>query len=58
MVNWQPDNLENELVKLVPLKEEGLEELYKVAADPLIWEQHPANDRHERAVFSKFLKMQ
>lgn len=56
MVNWQPDNLENELVKLVPLKQEGLEELYKVAADPLIWEQHPANDRHERTVFSKFFE--
>lgn len=54
MVNWQPDDLEDELVKLVPLKEEDLEALYKVAADPLIWEQHPANDRHEVAVFRNF----
>ncbi len=56
MINWQPDNLEDELVKLLPLIESDLEALYDVAADPLIWEQHPANDRHELAVFRKFFE--
>lgn len=54
MTNWQPDNLEDGLVRLIPLKEDDFEELYKVASDPLIWEQHPANDRYEQSVFRKF----
>jgi len=27
-----------------------------VASDPLIWEQHPANNRHEKNVFEKFFE--
>jgi RimJ/RimL family protein N-acetyltransferase len=48
--------LENELLTLKPLKEEDLEALYNVASDPLIWEQHPAKDRCEKAVFEIFFK--
>lgn len=54
MINWQPDNLEDDLVKLTPLKDDGFDELYKVASDPLIWEQHPESNRHERDVFRIF----
>jgi hypothetical protein len=54
MINWQPNDLEDDLVKLLPLKRGDLEALYSVASDPLIWEQHPANDRHEFKVFRKF----
>ncbi|MFI5178578.1 MAG: GNAT family N-acetyltransferase [Vicinamibacterales bacterium] len=43
--------LKGELVELRPLREDDFDDLYAVAADPLIWEQHPANDRHEPAVF-------
>lgn len=46
--------LENELVKLVPLREEDFEILYQVASDPLIWEQHPDRYRYKREVFEKF----
>jgi RimJ/RimL family protein N-acetyltransferase len=46
--------LQNELVKLVPLKEEDFEALYKVASDPLIWEQHPNKNRWQREVFQNF----
>lgn len=52
-MNLQPQ-LCNELVKLVPLKETDFEELYTVASDPLIWEQHPNPDRYKRDVFSNF----
>ena len=45
---------ENELVKLIPLKEEDFESLYHVASDPLIWKQHPNNNRYQREVFEKF----
>lgn len=46
--------LENEIVKLVPIKETDFEILYKVAADPLIWEQHPNKNRWQREVFQNF----
>lgn len=48
--------LENELVKLIPLKEEDFELLYQVASDPLIWEQHPDKLRYKREVFEKFFE--
>src|SRR5438046_8653203 len=48
--------LENELLLLRPLNDEDFEDLYKVASDPLIWEQHPAKDRCERNVFELFFK--
>ena len=53
-INWQPENLENELVKIVPLNESDFNKLYKVASDPLIWEQHPAWDRYKKEVFQLF----
>ena len=48
--------LQNEFVKLVPLKEGDFEILYKVASDPLIWEQHPNKNRWQREVFQNFFK--
>jgi RimJ/RimL family protein N-acetyltransferase len=54
-MNLQPI-LANELVKLVPLKEHDFDTLFEVAADPLIWEQHPNKDRYQRAVFENFFK--
>ena len=51
--NLQPA-LHNEFVKLVPLKESDFEILYKVASDPLIWEQHPNKNRWQREVFQNF----
>ena len=51
--NLQP-SLQNEFVKLVPLKETDFDILYKVASDPLIWEQHPTKNRWKREVFENF----
>lgn len=48
--------LENDLVELRPLADSDLEELYAVAADPLIWEQHPKKDRWKREIFESFFK--
>ena len=48
--------LNNNLVKLVPLKVEDFEALYAVASDPLIWEQHPNKNRYQREVFEKFFE--
>lgn len=46
--------LENEKAILYPLKEEDFEELYAVASDPAIWEQHPNKDRWKREIFRVF----
>jgi RimJ/RimL family protein N-acetyltransferase len=48
--------LENHLLVLRPLREEDFEDLYKVASDPLIWEQHPSKDRCRKDVFELFFK--
>jgi RimJ/RimL family protein N-acetyltransferase len=53
--NLQP-MLNGELLGLRPLRPEDFDALYAVAADPLIWEQHPVKDRHKRAVFSDFFR--
>ena len=54
VLNLQPEILENDLIKIIPLQEEHFEELYHVASDPLIWEQNPAKDRHTKEGFSTF----
>ena len=48
--------LEGELVRLRPLRGDDWDDLYAVASDPLIWEQHPCNDRHEEEVFREFFR--
>ena len=48
--------LENERVRIQPLSEKDFEILYKVAADPLLWEQHPNKVRYQREVFATFFK--
>jgi RimJ/RimL family protein N-acetyltransferase len=48
--------LHNALIRLEPLGAGDFEALYAVAADPLIWEQHPSKDRYKREVFENFFK--
>ena len=48
--------LENSKVRLVPLQETDFEKLYKVASDPLVWEQHPNKDRYKREIFQNFFE--
>jgi N-acetyltransferase len=52
-LNIQPI-LQNEKVALYPLKETDFTDLYAVAADPKIWEQHPNKDRWKKDVFQTF----
>lgn len=54
--NLQPEILEDEITKLIPLQENHFEELYKIASDPLIWEQHPMKERYKREVFQSFFE--
>jgi RimJ/RimL family protein N-acetyltransferase len=55
----QPDlqpTLDGDLLRLRPLRAEDFDDLYAVASDPLIWEQHPASDRYKADVFAAFFK--
>ena len=54
--NLQPDFLEDEITKLIPLQENHFEELFKVASDPLIWEQHPMKERYKIEIFTPFFE--
>ena len=48
--------LKGELLLLRPLRVDDFQNLYAVASDPLIWEQHPSKDRHLEEVFKLFFQ--
>jgi N-acetyltransferase len=48
--------LKGELLELRPLRPEDFDDLYAVASDPLIWEQHPHNTRYQEEVFRRFFQ--
>lgn len=48
--------LKGELIELRPLTSEDWDDLFAVASDPLIWEQHPESDRYKEDVFKVFFK--
>jgi RimJ/RimL family protein N-acetyltransferase len=48
--------LKGDLLELRPLSAEDCRDLYAVAADPLIWEQHPSKDRYQEEVFKIFFR--
>ncbi len=52
-LDLQP-TLRGTLVWLRPLRPEDFGALFAVAADPLLWEQHPEPDRYQEVVFRGF----
>ena len=48
--------LKGEFVDLRPLRPDDFDALFAVAADPLIWEQHPQQDRYREDVFRVFFR--
>ena len=48
--------LRGELLELRPLRADDFEALFQVAADPLIWEQHPERNRYQEAMFRAFFE--
>jgi N-acetyltransferase len=48
--------LRGDLLELRPLRADDFTTLFAVAADPLIWEQHPERDRYEKATFQAFFE--
>ena len=49
-------HLKGELIELRPLAPDDWDELFAVASDSLIWEQHPERDRYKKDVFRIFFK--
>jgi RimJ/RimL family protein N-acetyltransferase len=49
-------NLKGELIELRPLTPEDWDDLFAVASDPLIWEQHPEGNRYKEDVFKAFFR--
>ena len=48
--------LYGDLLELRPLTADDFPALYAVAADPLVWEQHPCKDRYQEDVFRAFFR--
>jgi N-acetyltransferase len=48
--------LKGELIELLPLTLKDWHDLFAVASDPLIWEQHPESDRYKEDVFKVFFR--
>jgi N-acetyltransferase len=45
-----------ELLALRPLRPDDFDALFRVAADPLIWEQHPEHNRYQEPTFRAFFE--
>ena len=56
MANIQPI-LVGPQFRIRPLVEAHRDNLYIAARDPLIWEQHPARNRHQRNVFDGYFPL-
>jgi RimJ/RimL family protein N-acetyltransferase len=48
--------LQGKILQLRPLRPEDFHDLYAVASDPLIWEQHSVQDRYKEEVFKEFFR--
>ena len=48
--------LKGDFLELRPLCAEDFRDLYAVAVDPLLWEQHPCKDRYQEEVFAAFFR--
>lgn len=48
--------LENDALRVLPLRAGDFADLYAVAADPAVWAQHPNPDRWQRPAFATFFE--
>ena len=49
-------HLKGELIELRPLAPDDWDDLFAVASDSLIWEQHPERNRYKEQIFRVFFK--
>jgi RimJ/RimL family protein N-acetyltransferase len=48
--------LKGDLIELRPIAPNDWDDLFAIASDPLIWEQHPESDRYKEEVFKNFFE--
>jgi N-acetyltransferase len=53
---FQPTDLNNPTIQLIPLCESDFDLLFAVASDPKIWEQHPNPNRYKKEDFNIYFK--
>lgn len=53
-MNLQSLSLQSDLIEIIPLAENDFNELFEVASDPLIWEQHPSPERYKHDDFKLY----
>jgi RimJ/RimL family protein N-acetyltransferase len=53
--DFQP-TMKGTLVELRPLRPDDADDLFAVASDPLIWEQHPVRHRYKADVFNALFR--
>ena len=57
LIPFDPDPiLTGPHLRVRPIRPDEFEALYAVASDPLMWKQHPAKNRSERAVFEAWFR--
>jgi RimJ/RimL family protein N-acetyltransferase len=49
-------HLVGELIELRPMRADDWKDLYSVASDQLIWDLHPARDRHKQERFREYFE--
>lgn len=47
-------NLESDRLHLIALNESDFTDLFKLASDPLVWEQHPNKNRYQASEFQNY----
>ena len=52
----QPTFLQDRFIKLIPLQETDFANLFEVASNPLVWEQHPNPNRYKLEDFTNYFK--
>lgn len=57
MTSQLQPTLTGEHLELRPLRAEHFDDLFAIASDPMIWEQHPYNDRYKLEVFKEFFRV-
>lgn len=53
---WMQEALQSDTLELLPLMQDDFDELFALAGDWKVWEQHPASNRYELPVFKLFFK--
>lgn len=55
-MSWTQSILNSERLQLQPLHPEDFGEVYAVASDPLVWEQHPNKNRYQLKEFNTYFE--